>query len=63
MPTIEVNGVDLWYEFSGEGETVVQIGERLVMTRGYATITPGLSQHYRVIDYDHRGYGLSSRPE
>ncbi len=63
MPTVEVNGVNLWYQFSGEGETVVQIGGAVSGHEGYATITPGLSQHYRVLDYDHRGYGLSSRPE
>ena len=63
MPTVEVNGVDIWYQFSGTGETVVQIGGAVSAHEGYATITPELSKHYRVLDYDHRGYGLSSRPE
>ena len=63
MPTVEVNGVDIWYQFSGIGETVVQIGGAVSAHEGYATITPELSKHYRVLDYDHRGYGLSSRPE
>ncbi len=63
MATVRVNGVDLWYEFSGEGETVVQIGGAVSGHEGYATITPGVSEHYRVLDYDHRGYGLSSRPK
>ena len=62
MPKARVNGVDLWYQFSGEGETVVQIGGAVSAHEGYATITPGLSQHYRVLDYDHRGYGSSDRP-
>jgi pimeloyl-ACP methyl ester carboxylesterase len=63
MPTIEVNGVNLWYEFTGTGETVVQIGGAVSAHEGYATITPGVSARYRVLDYDHRGYGLSDRPE
>lgn len=63
MPVVEVNGVEIWYRFSGEGETVVQIGGAVSAHEGYATITPGLSEHYRVLDYDHRGYGLSSRPD
>jgi pimeloyl-ACP methyl ester carboxylesterase len=63
MATVRVNGVDLWYKFSGEGETVVQIGGAVSGHEGYATITPGVSEHYRVLDYDHRGYGLSSRPK
>ena len=62
MPTINANGVELWYQFSGEGETVVQIGGAVSAHEGYATITPGLSQRYRVLDYDHRGYGSSDRP-
>ena len=63
MPTVEVNGVDIWYRFSGDGQTVVQIGGAVSAHEGYATITPDLSKHYRVLDYDHRGYGSSSRPE
>ena len=62
MPKIEVNGVGLWHRFQGEGETVVQIGGAVSAHEGYATITPALSQHYRVLDYDHRGYGQSDRP-
>lgn len=63
MATVRVNGVDLWYRFSGEGETVVQIGGAVSAHEGYATITPELSNHYRVLDYDHRGYGQSDRPD
>lgn len=63
MARVDVNGVNLWYEFTGEGETVVQIGGAVSAHEGYATITPGLSEHYRVLDYDHRGYGQSDRPD
>ena len=62
MPKVKVNGAELWYQFSGEGSTIVQIGGAVSAHEGYATITPGLSQHYRVLDYDHRGYGSSDRP-
>lgn len=63
MARIEVGGVELWYEFNGEGENVVQIGGAVSAHEGYATITPELSTKYRVLDYDHRGYGLSDRPD
>ena len=63
MPTIDANGVNLWYQFTGKGHTVVQIGGAVSAHEGYATITPGLSEHYRVLDYDHRGYGSSDRPD
>jgi pimeloyl-ACP methyl ester carboxylesterase len=62
MATVEVGGVNLWYEFVGSGETVVQVGGAVSAHEGYATITPELSKHYRVLDYDHRGYGSSDRP-
>ena len=62
MPTIEVNGVQIWYEFSGEGPPLVQIGGAVSGHEGYATVTPGLSASLRILDYDHRGYGLSDRP-
>lgn len=62
MPKVSANGVELWYRFTGEGSTVVQIGGAVSAHEGYATITPGLSRHYRVLDYDHRGYGSSDRP-
>lgn len=63
MPKALVNDVELWYQFTGEGDTVVQVGGAVSAHEGYATITPELAKHYRVLDYDHRGYGQSDRPE
>ncbi len=63
MPKVEVNGADIWYEFTGDGPVVVQVGGAVSAHEGYATITPELSRRYRVLDYDHRGYGLSDRPD
>jgi len=63
MPTAEVNGANIWYEFNGSGETLVQIGGAVSAHEGYATVTHELSKRYRVLDYDHRGYGLSDRPD
>jgi len=63
MPTVSIGDVELWYAFSGNGETLIQIGGAVSAHEGYATITPLLSEKYRVLDYDHRGYGMSDRPE
>jgi pimeloyl-ACP methyl ester carboxylesterase len=57
-----VNGVNLFYEISGSGPPVVQIGGAVNGHEGYALITPHMQPHFTVIDYDHRGYGQSDRP-
>jgi 3-oxoadipate enol-lactonase len=59
---IEVNGVDLWYRITGEGEPVVQIHGAGFGHFNFDPATPEISKHFRVIDYDMRGYGGSDRP-
>jgi pimeloyl-ACP methyl ester carboxylesterase len=60
--TAEVNGVKLWYEITGDGEPVVQIHGAGFGHFNFAPCTPELSKHFRVVDYDMRGYGKSDRP-
>jgi pimeloyl-ACP methyl ester carboxylesterase len=60
--TVEVNGVNLWYRASGEGEPVAQIHGAGFGHFNFDPATPELSKHFRVIDYDMRGYGQSDRP-
>jgi pimeloyl-ACP methyl ester carboxylesterase len=63
MPKVELNGVHLYYEISGSGEYVLQVPGAVNGHEGYAAVTPGMSQHFKVIDFDPRGYGLSDRPK
>ena len=63
MPKVKVNGVELYYEIAGEGEYVLQVPGAVSGHEGYAAVTPGMSEHFKVIDYDPRGYGLSDRPK
>ena len=60
--TARVNGVDLWYEISGEGEPVVQIHGAGFGHFNFAPATPELAQRFKVVDFDMRGYGKSDRP-
>ena len=57
-----VNGVELWYSVEGEGTPVVQIHGAGFGHFNFAPATPELAKHFRVIDYDMRGYGKSDRP-
>src|SRR5947209_7580552 len=59
---VEVNGVNLWYQVSGEGEPVVQIHGAGFGHFNFAPATPELAKHFTVVDYDMRGYGQSDRP-
>jgi pimeloyl-ACP methyl ester carboxylesterase len=60
--TIEVNGVDLWYRITGEGEPVVQIHGAGFGHFNFDPATPEISKRFRVVDYDMRGYGASDKP-
>ena len=59
---VEVNGVNLWYRISGEGEPVVQIHGAGFGHYNCDPVTAELAKHFRVVDYDMRGYGASDRP-
>ena len=52
-----VNGVDLWYEITGEGEPVLQIHGAGFGHFNFAPATPELAKSFRVVDFDLRGYG------
>ena len=62
MPKVKVNGVQLYYEISGAGEYVLQVPGAVSGHEGYGAVTPGMAEHFKVIDFDPRGYGLSDRP-
>src|SRR5438067_2183100 len=59
----EVNGVKLWYDVTGDGEPVVQIHGAGFGHFNFAPATAELAKHFKVVDYDMRGYGQSDRPD
>lgn len=63
MPSIEANGVELYYELTGAG------GDPLVLVHGswvdhstFDVVRPVLSHGFHLLTYDRRGYGRSERP-
>src|SRR5947207_2466572 len=63
MPTIQANGVDLYYEVHGSGEPVLLIHGLGSSTRDWAPQVPALSQRFQVIAFDVRGHGRSAKPK
>jgi 3-oxoadipate enol-lactonase len=58
----EVNGTRLFYEARGKGPAVVLIHGGLVDSRLWDDQMGPLSQSFRVVRYDMRGYGKSAAP-
>lgn len=64
MPTIEANGVTLYYEHQGTGERLLVISGTGGDLRQQPRPTEGpLGEAFEVLAYDQRGLGQSSRPE
>lgn len=63
MPTVRVNGVDLYYEDTGRGFPLVWSHEFGGDCRAWEPQVRYFARRYRVITYNHRGYPPSSVPE
>ena len=66
MPTIQVNGVNLYYELHGpENAPVLVLNNGIIMNAATSWVyqTKTLSKQYRLLQYDCRGQGQSDHPE
>ena len=62
MATIQVNGVNLFYEVTGTGDPLVLLHESCSSFRGWDPQVKFFSRHYQVITYNARGYPPSDVP-
>lgn len=62
MPSVSVNGVQLYYEETGSGPPVLFSHGLLWSGRMFAAQVEALAPRYRCISYDHRGQGRSEVP-
>lgn len=62
---IEVNGINMYYEDHGKGETLILLHGGIGTSRilGWENQINFFSKHYRVIIPDCRGYGRTNNPE
>ena len=63
MPKAKINGVDLYYEDTGEGIPVVFVHEFAGDYRSWEPQVRYFSRRYRCITYNARGYPPSEVPE
>lgn len=63
MATTNVNGVQLSYEVSGDGEVpLVLVHGSWGSHHNWDLVVPGLAESFRVLTYDRRGHSESERP-
>src|SRR6516164_1042091 len=59
MPLARINGIELYHEVNGEGPTVVLAHGAGGNHLSWWQQVPLLSQHFRCVTFDHRGFGSS----
>lgn len=63
MPTVQANGIDIYYEVQGEGEPIVLIPYLAADQACYAFQVAEYAKHYTCFSVDLRGAGLSGKPD
>jgi len=62
MPFEQINGLKIYYEIHGSGDTIILLHHGFGCTKIWKDICPHLVEKgYRVVMYDRRGYGQSER--
>ena len=62
MPFVETNGIRLHYEVYGDGEPIVFISPFAAPAMAWFFQVRAFRKHYRVVAFDNRGAGRSSKP-
>lgn len=63
MPTVPVNGINVYYEIRGEGEPLLLIEGLSSELTHYERMIRALETGYRVICFDNRGAGRTDKPD
>lgn len=61
MPKDRINGVDLYFEISGNGPSLVLVDGSWIDHHDWDFVVPALAAHFRVLGYDRRGHSESER--
>ncbi len=63
MATVEINGVELYYEQAGEGDRIVLTHGAWTDGRTWQDVTKRLTDHFEVVTWDRRGHSRSGDGE
>jgi 3-oxoadipate enol-lactonase len=63
MPRVRLNGIELAYQVSGDGEPLLLIGGFTMVKEAWIHQVSGLCSRLRVITFDNRGVGHSTVPQ
>lgn len=63
MPTVESNGIKIYYEISGTGEPLLLISGLGYCLWQWHKMIPLLAEHFQVIAFDNRGAGQTDKPD
>ena len=63
MPTVQENGIGIYYEVQGEGDPLLLIGGLAIDLTQMKDIVGGLSKRQKVIAFDNRGVGRTDKPD
>lgn len=63
MATARVNDIELAYDVQGAGDNLVLLHGGQTDRSVYNAVLPTLTQHFRVLNFDQRGMGQSSKPD
>jgi len=62
MPSVKLNGVDLYYETCGAGEAVILLGGLGMTCEGWISQVQFLCRYFQVVSLDNRGSGRTDFP-
>jgi len=62
MPTVQANGINVYYEIHGEGEPLLLISGLASDHTLYRGVLAQLAARYQVIVFDNRGVGYTDKP-
>lgn len=63
MPIANANGIEIYYEITGSGPPLTLIMGLGCSARQWQWMLPALAESFKVITFDNRGVGRSSKPD